>query len=152
MTCNAGSRCNATISEICPANSWCIDGISTPCQTDKGSMAGSVSEDNCTCPIGYEGDTQSDPCTACQPGMYKDTHGLGSSTPCPPATYSSIYGSTTCLACPAGKYSTVFGETDTNNCIYYIGTEDIAPCTTPQQNQDFFVLLKARPGQCKHLR
>lgn len=60
---------NDTVCQICPANRYCPDGISSsPCPAFSSSSDGSISVNNCSCDPGYH--AQGSSCVPCDFGFY----------------------------------------------------------------------------------
>jgi hypothetical protein len=72
-SCSDGYYCpGGTAKVVCPANSFCVDGVASPtlCGTGSISPTGSISASSCSCAPGYVGPNGQNQCTSCVSGRY----------------------------------------------------------------------------------
>eukprot|EP00961_Rhodomonas_salina_P123809 1668551-Rhodomonas_salina.1 len=79
--------------------------ICTACPEHTTSEASPFVIKNCACNAGYDG-PDGGPCTACEPGKYKDIQGSQPCLRCPVGTFKEASGPGLCLSCEAGKIHT----------------------------------------------
>ena len=128
------------ISTICPAGSFCIQGVYTPTQCSAGTYQANQGQSSCsTCPAGYYciAGTIDFSINTCPTGYYCPS-GTGSNHqyPCSQSTYNPVPGaqnSTYCISCDPGSYCSGTGlSAVSGSCSggYYCSGSAIVPNPT----------------------
>ncbi|GIQ81354.1 hypothetical protein KIPB_002301, partial [Kipferlia bialata] len=138
--CPAGQSSATPVDYICPIGSYCPVGSSTPTPCPSGTFAPTTQG------------TTVDHCTACTPGSYCDSVGLGSvAGDCDAGYYCSSgavdsqdaectvghycpVGSSSPISCPSGTYTDEVGQSECTACTagYYCdGTSPSLPTSCP---------------------
>ena len=118
MDCSVGTYSNVT------ATSSCLT-----CPAFSTSPAASANISECACQVGYTHTVPGTPCTACQPGTYKETNGSAACTPCAAGTYSAVLNASTadtCTLCPGQSWS-LNGSSSVNSCWCNEGYTGMVP-------------------------
>lgn len=109
----------------CPANTFNPDTTSSSsascraCDPHAAAPPGSALATACACHLGYAG-APGEPCTACEPGTYRDGNSSGHiCEACPPNTYNIFYAAISpaaCLSCQSNT-SSAAGSRSQRACV-----------------------------------
>ena len=131
-TCNGGYSGTGTTCSPCPANSWCVGQVSTPCPQFSSSQALAYSQHQCLCNSGFFGNgsiSSTSPCALCFAGFYCAGGNANLSEACPLNSISEpgAHAAEQCY-CPAGYYGSNGSSCAVCPPNDYCASGTVSPC------------------------